>query len=112
MALLVLSLMLFFFQAEDGIRDRDVTGVQTCALPISYSPGGQRALVEDQNAGRRRGGVWLTRRRDGRLGEGVDRRRRCRILRDPQGVPRGVGPCGRPLLARRGCPRGYSPRTS
>src|SRR5437667_1905197 len=25
----------FFFQAEDGIRDRDVTGVQTCALPIS-----------------------------------------------------------------------------
>src|SRR5437773_3383872 len=27
----------FFFQAEDGIRDRDVTGVQTCALPI-YLP--------------------------------------------------------------------------
>src|SRR6266540_6805878 len=26
----------FFFQAEDGIRDRDVTGVQTCALPISF----------------------------------------------------------------------------
>src|SRR5207249_5524891 len=26
---------LFFFQAEDGIRDRNVTGVQTCALPIS-----------------------------------------------------------------------------
>ena len=25
----------FFFQAEDGIRDYDVTGVQTCALPIS-----------------------------------------------------------------------------
>src|SRR3989442_6669731 len=25
----------FFFQAEDGIRDADVTGVQTCALPIS-----------------------------------------------------------------------------
>src|SRR6266540_81303 len=24
----------FFFQAEDGIRSRDVTGVQTCALPI------------------------------------------------------------------------------
>src|SRR5207248_7774644 len=24
----------FFFQAEDGIRDRTVTGVQTCALPI------------------------------------------------------------------------------
>src|SRR5436305_13698482 len=27
-------LQLFFFQAEDGIRDADVTGVQTCALPI------------------------------------------------------------------------------
>src|SRR5699024_11903460 len=27
----------FFFQAEDGIRDRNVTGVQTCALPISIS---------------------------------------------------------------------------
>src|SRR5437667_8998142 len=29
------SFFFFFFQAEDGIRDRDVTGVQTCALPIS-----------------------------------------------------------------------------
>src|SRR5207248_7008526 len=28
---------IFFFQAEDGIRDRTVTGVQTCALPISIS---------------------------------------------------------------------------
>src|SRR5438132_7148297 len=27
----------FFFQAEDGIRDHCVTGVQTCALPISCS---------------------------------------------------------------------------
>src|SRR5699024_11684369 len=27
----------FFFQAEDGIRDRNVTGVQTCALPILAS---------------------------------------------------------------------------
>src|SRR5699024_1752020 len=26
---------IFFFQAEDGIRDRNVTGVQTCALPIT-----------------------------------------------------------------------------
>src|SRR5256885_11976405 len=30
----------FFFQAEDGIRDYKVTGVQTCALPISRSFGG------------------------------------------------------------------------
>src|SRR6201994_5085964 len=29
--------LLFFFQAEDGIRDYKVTGVQTCALPISTS---------------------------------------------------------------------------
>src|SRR6266508_6218066 len=28
----------FFFQAEDGIRDGHVTGVQTCALPIFESP--------------------------------------------------------------------------
>src|SRR5699024_12165485 len=28
--------IIFFFQAEDGIRDRNVTGVQTCALPIYY----------------------------------------------------------------------------
>src|SRR5256886_12756036 len=40
----------FFFQAEDGIRDLTVTGVQTCALPISFycwndgnpGPAGQR----------------------------------------------------------------------
>src|SRR2546426_2296129 len=30
-----MSRIFFFFQAEDGIRDYKVTGVQTCALPIS-----------------------------------------------------------------------------
>src|SRR6266498_4762688 len=30
----MLVVFFFFFQAEDGIRDADVTGVQTCALPI------------------------------------------------------------------------------
>src|SRR5260370_31953831 len=30
-----MSVVFFFFQAEDGIRDSSVTGVQTCALPIS-----------------------------------------------------------------------------
>src|SRR5256885_13211945 len=30
-------LFFFFFQAEDGIRDYKVTGVQTCALPISIT---------------------------------------------------------------------------
>src|SRR2546430_12741958 len=33
----VLVFIFFFFQAEDGIRDLTVTGVQTCALPISSS---------------------------------------------------------------------------
>src|SRR5205085_9329887 len=32
-------LLFFFFQAEDGIRDLTVTGVQTCALPILPHPG-------------------------------------------------------------------------
>src|SRR5699024_2801118 len=32
--LFLTSTVSFFFQAEDGIRDRNVTGVQTCALPI------------------------------------------------------------------------------
>src|SRR2546422_9994065 len=32
-----MSLLFFFFQAEDGIRDVAVTGVQTCALPISLT---------------------------------------------------------------------------
>src|SRR5256885_6705547 len=37
-------LWLFFFQAEDGIRDYKVTGVQTCALPIFV--GGEVAGLE------------------------------------------------------------------
>ena len=35
MGVVVVGVCFFFFQAEDGIRDRLVTGVQTCALPIS-----------------------------------------------------------------------------
>src|SRR2546426_10663976 len=34
-----MCVLFFFFQAEDGIRDYKVTGVQTCALPILFSPG-------------------------------------------------------------------------
>src|SRR5206468_9983839 len=49
----------FFFQAEDGIRDLIVTGVQTCALPISlivhidggYVGKAELALQEDAVAG-------------------------------------------------------------
>src|SRR2546430_13661140 len=40
--------MCFFFQAEDGIRDLTVTGVQTCALPI----------LNDQDADVKRTRVW------------------------------------------------------
>src|SRR5690554_2956044 len=39
------SSMVFFFQAEDGIRDADVTGVQTCALPILLGVKGVDQLV-------------------------------------------------------------------
>src|SRR5437773_5868558 len=41
----------FFFQAEDGIRDRDVTGVQTCALPI-FLEAFQRVAFDPANANR------------------------------------------------------------
>src|SRR5699024_11680181 len=36
----------FFFQAEDGIRDRNVTGVQTCALPISQVKRDERIFAD------------------------------------------------------------------
>src|SRR5438309_10037588 len=41
----------FFFQAEDGIRDGTVTGVQTCALPISQRGRGARRGI-NENFGR------------------------------------------------------------
>src|SRR2546430_17469714 len=37
-------LCFFFFQAEDGIRDLTVTGVQTCALPIVWISAGPESL--------------------------------------------------------------------
>src|SRR2546426_3184867 len=53
-------LYFFFFQAEDGIRDYKVTGVQTCALPIYLAQGRVDAVLLDhiiaQRALRRRGG--------------------------------------------------------
>src|SRR6266498_3368752 len=45
----------FFFQAEDGIRDADVTGVQTCALPICRRPGEAALLRRHEHAGSRGG---------------------------------------------------------
>src|SRR5260370_2197501 len=68
----------FFFQAEDGIRDSSVTGVQTCALPICYRaarragahplPLRKYALMD--RASRRAGG--LTDFGDPRFEEGLD----------------------------------------
>src|SRR5687767_15606128 len=61
----------FFFQAEDGIRDKLVTGVQTCALPISRrdhprSPG-SRHLGHGQSDPARPLGQGATRRISVRL---------------------------------------------
>src|SRR5215813_14739755 len=58
--------MLFFFQAEDGIRDADVTGVQTCALPIYLQrlvPACAAGALGGRSAGLTR--RTLARRRDG-----------------------------------------------
>src|SRR3712207_8843477 len=54
----VLLVFFFFFQAEDGIRDIGVTGVQTCALPIfsfwlSVETEGAGTLVAEETE------VWL-----------------------------------------------------
>src|SRR5690625_6702837 len=58
-------MMFFFFQAEDGIRDGHVTGVQTCALPIFLE-------VHAPRSGSPRSSrcAWTSRRRDRRSGAG------------------------------------------
>src|SRR5215467_15357806 len=52
-AQVVLLAVFFFFQAEDGIRDYKVTGVQTCALPISMPgcPSDSRGRSETTSCG-------------------------------------------------------------
>src|SRR5437762_14260761 len=49
--------MLFFFQAEDGIRDTSVTGVQTCALPIVRARPTGRGSLDDADFAVGRPGV-------------------------------------------------------
>src|SRR5207249_1690063 len=56
---MTLSTLLFFFQAEDGIRHRNVTGVQTCALPISCR-GSQNGPRREGFASPRNAGAPLT----------------------------------------------------
>src|SRR5204863_4196049 len=65
MSLNLANLSSFFFQAEDGIRDLYVTGVQTCALPIYHD-----AFV---TLGR---GVELVDRVGGGLDRGIEAERR------------------------------------
>src|SRR5207249_5186459 len=47
-----------FFQADDGIRDRNVTGVQTCALPISVQPASRPTVAKTANANLAR--IWTS----------------------------------------------------
>src|SRR5258708_10620453 len=46
----VCDVSVFFFQAEDGIRDDLVTGVQTCALPISFRGSSVEVMYQHQHA--------------------------------------------------------------
>src|SRR3712207_762806 len=61
----------FFFQAEDGIRDIGVTGVQTCALPIYEEGHGLQALVTNLDASPYVGRLALCRVHNGVLRKGV-----------------------------------------
>src|SRR5688572_31605180 len=84
----------FFFQAEDGIRDLTVTGVQTCALPISSRQRGWR---------RGGGGRWSA-SRDASPGRPPDAR--------GSAAPRRAGPPPRRSEERRvgkECRSGWSP---
>src|SRR5438552_13446780 len=67
---LLYAMFVFFFQAEDGIRDDLVTGVQTCALPISHR--GKPSLRAPSIRSR-----WI----DGALKEGLPRCGELGILR-------------------------------
>src|SRR2546430_7631036 len=72
-----LFVFFFFFQAEDGIRDLTVTGVQTCALPISApassAPGGHRPPCRRCRPSRLQSTTTWATHRPGRLGHGCTR---------------------------------------
>src|SRR5207244_4988811 len=64
--------IIFFCQAEDGIRDDLVTGVQTCALPISRHPFGRSAARRGppkRMPSIDRGGARRTRSEERRVGK-------------------------------------------
>src|SRR5215510_9348419 len=50
LAIAISGALFFFFQAEDGIRDGHVTGVQTCALPICRPSHGPPGMARDSAA--------------------------------------------------------------
>src|SRR2546422_8087444 len=68
----------FFFQAEDGIRDVAVTGVQTCALPISFqdyrTPGDGRYSAQAVNHGKTTSGNTTREAKDHLLPAKEDRK--------------------------------------
>src|ERR1039457_393313 len=93
--MIIVCVYFFFFQAEDGIRDYKVTGVQTCALPISeiqLLPARRRARfrVPRQVRGWIAHGVRAGRARlswiDRRTGESEASGRFCRYA-----LPEGLG---------------------
>src|SRR2546430_7649340 len=74
--------LFFFFQAEDGIRDLTVTGVQTCALPISRKERDHPFLLDQHPyAQLLRGGGEGARRGRPHLPEGCLERRQRGIAR-------------------------------
>src|SRR5689334_23475264 len=86
----------FFFQAEDGIRDGTVTGVQTCALPIfDYAKLATRWLDLLTRRADRRVIIavdWTERSEERRVGKSVDLGGRRMIKKKRRRPCSGVGP--------------------
>src|SRR3989454_12427321 len=76
----------FFFQAEDGIRDYKVTGVQTCALPILHRAAG-RAYHHLQRAGEQPRRVVFADAGADRLGDRGDWKDEIRAAEDGRRGP-------------------------
>src|SRR2546429_2364294 len=94
--------LFFFFQAEDGIRDVAVTGVQTCALPICGAAA--PAAARSRPAGSHRGASAREtpprlRRRAPAAASGPDRADRVRAARRADSLPSSPAEAGLPDLA-------------
>src|SRR2546426_9846695 len=68
-------LSFFFFQAEDGIRDYKVTGVQTCALPISQRSSAHSGFARQLRRIERAGGGIISAEVGGINGDHANRAR-------------------------------------